>query len=170
MATDSFHSEKSSYREALVEHIFTAEVMKHFWAKRDALVEIAKPQVDYAGYDLILEANGIIRHVQLKSTHKASRLGQIELPLALRDKPSGCVVIVRFDETTLEIGPFHFFGGLAGEPLPDISAFRVARRKLRNRDGVRTERPAVRCIPLSKFTELGTLDALLTQLFQRRAA
>ena|SRR5947209_3249200 len=155
---DTLHFEQSSYREVLIEHLFTAELMKYSWLEGADFVEIAKPQVDRTGYDLVLEASGIIRHVQLKSTHLTSRLSQIELPIALAAKPGGCAIVVRFHEKTLELGPFHFFGGAPGEPLPDMSRLRVARRKLRNREGIRTERPGIRCVgsPNSKlFPQFG---------------
>jgi hypothetical protein len=36
-----------------------------------------KPQVDDAGYDLVLEANGVVRHVPLKSSHAGSSSGEV---------------------------------------------------------------------------------------------
>ncbi len=47
--------------------LFIGELLKISWASKKCDLEFAKPEVDNAGYDLILEANGIIRHVQLKS-------------------------------------------------------------------------------------------------------
>ena len=41
-------------------------MVKHLWKRGDWRLEILKPQVDDSGYDLVLEANSIIRHVQLK--------------------------------------------------------------------------------------------------------
>ncbi len=59
---------RSSHREALIEHLLVGEIMKHLWhASPPVELEILKPQVDDAGYDLALEARGVLRHLQLKS-------------------------------------------------------------------------------------------------------
>lgn len=162
---DAIHSERSSYREILIEHVFSAELMKLFWHARGSLLEVAKPQVDDGGYDLVMEVNGIIRHVQLKSSHGTSHLRQTTVALSLGRKPSGCVIVVRFAEPTLELGPFHFFGGAPGEPLPDLSGFKVAKRTTPNREGTRPERAAHRCVPLSRFTPVAELRDLAAKLF-----
>lgn len=62
----SEHSLHSSYREMLLEHLFAGEVMRHMWLAGCNRLEILKPQVDDGGYDLVLEANSYVRHVQLK--------------------------------------------------------------------------------------------------------
>src|SRR5580765_8179803 len=84
------HNLYSSYREALLEHLFAGEVMKHLWLRGNVRVEILNPQVDDAGYDLVLEANGVVRHVQLKSSHAGSSTGDVKVSLRLAEKPSGC--------------------------------------------------------------------------------
>jgi hypothetical protein len=45
----------------------------------------------------------------------------------LADKPSGCVVFMWFDRGSLALGPFGFFGGAPGQPLPGLSGMKVGR-------------------------------------------
>ena len=65
----SNHSLYSRYREMLIEHLFAGEVMRDLWLSGVERIEVLKPQVDDGGYDLVLEARGVVRHVQLKTTH-----------------------------------------------------------------------------------------------------
>ncbi len=65
-------------------------------------------------------------------------------------KPSGCVIWVYFDEETLEMGPFLFFGGAAGEPLPSLEGMRVARHSKGNAEGFKAERPEIREVPVGR--------------------
>lgn len=48
------HSQKSSYREMLLEHLFVGELLKLLWLSGIHDIEVLKPQVDDAGYDLNL--------------------------------------------------------------------------------------------------------------------
>src|SRR6059036_2080203 len=89
--TTSDHSLFSSYREMLLEHLFAGEVMRHVWLSGVKRLEILKPQVDDGGYDLVLEAGDIVRHVQLKATFRGSKVGRFSVNVALSRKPSGCV-------------------------------------------------------------------------------
>lgn len=66
------HSLHSSYREKLIEHLLVGELLKFSWQSEDFSLEVSKPEVDNAGYDLIAEANGVIRHIQLKATFVGS--------------------------------------------------------------------------------------------------
>jgi hypothetical protein len=65
------HSLHSSQREALLEHLFSGEVMRQLWLLGIFNLEVLKPEVDYSGYDLVFETGPIVRHVQLKSTQQA---------------------------------------------------------------------------------------------------
>ena len=62
------HFENSSYREKLIEHLFVSELLKLSWLHHECSLEVAKPEVDNAGYDLIVEAHGVVRHIQLKTS------------------------------------------------------------------------------------------------------
>jgi hypothetical protein len=161
----SVHSTRSSHREALLEHLFAGDVMKHLWQRGDWRLEILKPQVDDSGYDLVLEANAIIRHVQLKASFRGSTVRETSINTALAAKPSGCVVFLWFDKDTLDLGPFAFFGAAPGSPLPDISGLKTARHTRGNALGVKNERANIRTIPLSKFEKVDAIDQLVTRLF-----
>ena len=64
---------KSSYREKLIEHLFIGEILKLSWASDQCSIEVSKPEVDNQGYDLIIENNSFLRHVQLKTSAIGSR-------------------------------------------------------------------------------------------------
>lgn len=145
------HNVYSSYREVLLEHLFSGEVMKHLWLRGNIRIETLKPQVDDTGYDLVLEANGVVRHVQLKSSHAGSSTSDVRVNLHLAKKPSGCVVWLWFDPKTLQLGPYLFFGGPPGHPLPNIADLKVAKHAKGNAQGIKLERPNVRVIPKSRF-------------------
>jgi hypothetical protein len=165
MSQADAHCTRSSHREALLEHLFAGEVMKHLWRRGDWRLKILKPQVDDSGYDLVLEANAIIRHVQLKASFRGSTVRETSINTALAAKPSGCVVFLWFDKDSLDLGPFAFFGAAPARPLPNISALKVARHTKANALGVKSERANIRTIPLSKFERVDAIDQLVTRLF-----
>jgi hypothetical protein len=72
--------------------------MKHLWRRGDWRLEVLKPQVDDGGYDLVLDANAIVRHVQLKSSFRGSTVDKVNVNVLLAAKPSGCVVFMWFDQ------------------------------------------------------------------------
>jgi hypothetical protein len=53
MTENNVHSTRSSHREALLEHLFAGEVMKHLWQRGDWRLEVLKPQVDDSGCDVM---------------------------------------------------------------------------------------------------------------------
>jgi hypothetical protein len=158
-------TQNSSYREILIEHLFVGEIMRLLWLRGITRFEVLKPQVDDSGYDLVLEANGIVRHVQLKSSFRKASTAQAKASLHLHSKPSACVVWIHFDPDTLELGPFLWFGGEPGEPISDLSGMTVAKHTRGNAKGVKQERPNQRMIKRSLFEPIDALDALVTKLF-----
>jgi hypothetical protein len=159
------HSLYSSYREALLEHLFAGEVMRYLWLRGIHRMEVLKPQVDDGGYDLVLEANGVTRHVQLKASHHSSTTARVGVNLRLSEKPSGCVVWMRFDPNTLELGPFLWFGAPPGERLPDLSGFAIGKHTKANAEGIKLERPNVRVVQRHKFEEVESVADLVERLF-----
>lgn len=163
--TTTQHYEHSSYREKLIEHLFVGELLKHSWLKDGCSLEVAKPEVDNAGYDIIAEAHGIVRHIQLKTSVIGGSTASQKVHVKLSDKPSGCVLWIYFDEKTLLLGPFLYFGAEPGEPLPSLSGFSVAKHTKGNKDGVKAERPAIRVIPKRQFQVLASVEGVYKQLF-----
>ena len=148
------HFENSSYREKLIEHLFVSELLKLSWLHHDCSLEVAKPEVDNAGYDLIAEANGVVRHIQLKTSVSTGSTANQKVHLRLAGKPSGCVLWIYFDDKTLQLGPFRFFGDVAGNPLPGLAEFKIGKHTKGNKDGVKGERQNIRVIPKGRFKVL----------------
>lgn len=163
--TSSEHNLHSSYREALLEHLFAGEVMRYLWLGGIHRIEVLRPQVDDGGYDLVLEANGVTRHVQLKSSHRGSSTAQVNVNLRLCEKPSGCIVWMQFDPETLKLGPFYWFGGEPNQQLPDVTGFHTARHTKGNAEGVKAERPNVKVVPRARFRRIDDLATLVHALF-----
>lgn len=139
--------------------------MRCLWLSGVHRMEVLKPQVDDGGYDLLMEANGIVRHIQLKASHGFSSTARVSVNLRLLEKPSGCVVWVIFDPATLALGPFLWFGGSPGERFPDVRDLKVARHTKGNAQGVKHERPNMRVIPKGRFEIVKTVPDLLLRLF-----
>ena len=61
------HTLHSTFREAVLEHLLLGELLSHFWLA-GTHAEVRKPKVDDAGYDVLIGANGIVRHIQCKTS------------------------------------------------------------------------------------------------------
>jgi hypothetical protein len=85
--------------------------------------------------------------------------------LALGAKPSGCVIWIRVNADTLDMGPYFWFGGGPGAVLASIEQYPSPLRPTRNKDGVRPLRKNHRNVPGSEFTPLKTIDEVLAVLF-----
>lgn len=161
----SKHSEHSSFREKLIEHLFISEMLKLSWLKDDCQLEVMKPEVDNAGCDVVLEDNNIIRHIQLKASKFGAKTPSQKVNVRLANKPSGCIVWIEFDEHTLELCSFYFFGSEAGKPLTGLENARVAKHTKGNAEGVKAERPNIRKINKGQFTKYDSIEALYDILF-----
>jgi len=149
----------------LLEHLFAGEVMRHVWFSPVKRLEFLKPQVDDGGYDLVLETTSIVRHIQLKATFRGSTVRRFNVNAGLAAKPSGCVVCLLFDDKTLNLGPFYWFGGAPNEPLPDLTAFPIAKHTKGNAQGIKNLRPNLRVVPLSAFVSVPTIRQLAVKFF-----
>ena len=134
----SQHSHHSSFREKLIEHLLIGELLMYSWRHGDCSLEISRPEVDRAGYDLVAEHGRCLRHIQLKGARKGATTAKQKVHLALAEKPSGCVVWAFLDDESLRLGPFLFFGG---------------------------RRPNLRDVPKRHFRRLDTIEELWLTLF-----
>lgn len=159
------HYLKSSFREKLIEHLFIGELLKLSWSRAEYSLEISKPEVDASGYDIIAESNGYIRHIQLKGSYTGASTSTQKVHTALYNKPSGCVIWIIFNPESLNLGPFLFFGNNAGEPLPDLSNFRIAKHTKGDAQGIKAERPNIRVLNKGHFRRYSTINELYNTLF-----
>ena len=159
---DTLHS---SRREKLIEHAFVGEILRNLWRAGIYEVDVLRAETDASGYDIVLEVGSITRHIQLKSSAITSSTSTQKVNLALGNKPSGCALWLLFNASTLELGPFLWFGGLPGEPFPDITGFRVAKHTKGNSEGVKAERKNIRVIPKGKFAKVDSMSGVIEMLF-----
>jgi hypothetical protein len=66
---------------------------------------------------------------------------------------------------SLALGPFLWFGGLPGTPLPDIMSFPVAKHTKGNAQGVKAERPNIRVLKRAVFEQVASIPELVRRLF-----
>ena len=159
---------KSTFYEQLVEHVFISEVLQEAWYYYGKTVEVLRSEVDASGYDVVLECNEVLRHVQLKTSRRESKTARQKVNIGLAAKPSGCIVwIVRSEDTESCRASlsYLFFGGASGTPLPSLDGFKVATHTKGNAEGVKKERAAIRVIPKAKFTPIATTRELVAVLF-----
>lgn len=154
----------SSGLEKVLEHRFVAELATSLWIEGCRDVELLRSEVDAHGYDLVIEAKGTMRHIQLKSMVAGGKKQHVTVNTRLASKPSGCVVWFDYDPHTLELGPFRWFGGVPGAGLPDTGDI-VARHSKANALGQKSERSGHRVIRKSKFQHVNTVGALVQLLF-----
>ena len=160
----SLDSTQSVYRENLLEHLLIGELLKHAWLRRGAELEVSFTAVDRSGHDIILDANGITRHVQLKSSGTDARTSSQAIHVHLAQKPSGCVIWTKFSRQ-LELDHFLFFGNAPGERLSNLDGFKTAKHTKGDSQGIKKERPNLRVVPRSSFKRIDDISTLYELLF-----
>jgi hypothetical protein len=161
---DTSHFLQSSFREKLLEHVFVGELLQCLWCANRRDIEVLRAETDASGYDLVLECNGVLRHVQFKSSHRDASTRGVTVHVNLAKKPSGCVVWIVFDSGTLELGPFLWFGAPPGQPLPPLGD-RIARHTKGDSTGRKAPRPNLRVVGRNQFKELPSIDDVAIELF-----
>ena len=161
---DPAHFLESGLREKVVEHLFVGDLLRCLWCQGSRDIEVLRAEVDRAGYDLVLESNGILRHVQLKASHRSAKTSKVSININLAHKPSGCIIWIWFDPGSMDLGPFLWFGGQPGEPLPPLGD-RVGKHTKGDRTGLKAERPNIRLVGKGKFSSLSTMNDVTKSLF-----
>jgi hypothetical protein len=142
--------------------------LRHLWQRGVYQVEVLKSQVDDSGYDLILECNHIVRHIQLKASFVGATTSRITANIKLGQKPSGCILWLIFHPDTLDLHEFLWFGNGAGQPLPDITDFPIATHTKANAAGQKANRPNIRIVDKRRFERLDTIEQVALYLFGAR--
>ncbi len=150
--------------ESILEHRFLADCGAMLWSKGVYDFEVLHAESDNSGYDLVIEANSIVRHIQLKSMVAGGTRARINVHRSLQSKPSACVIWIIYDLDDLRVQQYLWFGDEAGKPLPDIGD-RVVRHSRANADGLKGVRPALRNIPKGRFHPIGSMKELAEKLF-----
>jgi hypothetical protein len=156
------HTENSSFREKLIEHLFVGELLKLSWLHHACSLEIAKPEVDNSGYDLIAAVKGLVRHIQLKTSIMGGKTAFQKVHTKLAEKPRGCVVWIYFNEETLHLGPFFYFR----VDTASLGGCKIAKHTKGNKDGVKVERQNLRVVPKRSFTKFESIEDIYAQLFK----
>jgi hypothetical protein len=160
----SAHSFDSSLREQALGHIFLGQLLAFMWRTGGRDIEVLKSEVDRGGYDVVLESNGIIRHIQLKSSFRGSKVREVDVSTKLLRKPGGCILWLEFDRKNLAIDRYYWFGGKAGTALPDLGP-RVARHSKGNSEGEKNDRPIHRVLTRGRFEALANISEVVEKLF-----
>lgn len=159
---------RSNFYEQLVEHVFISEVLQEVWFGFGMTVEVLRSEVDSSGYDIVFECNGVLRHIQLKTSKEDAKRQTQNVNIALATKPSGCIVwLVRNEDlTTRRVQlSYLFFGDVAGQPLPPLDEFRVGKHSKGDSTGEKKERSSIRLVPKSRFERIETTRELVERLF-----
>ncbi len=159
----------SSYRERVLEHAFVGDVLRELWLRGLFQVEVLRAEVDGAGYDIVLESQSVVRHIQLKAARTGGRRISVGVNVKLTAKPSGCVIWFYFSPDTLSLGPFLWLGNQPGAPLllSDLGV-KLGRHTKADATGHKADRPGIREVPRSKFTKVKTVPELVARLFDMR--
>ncbi len=168
MTADNPSADHSSLRESILEHAFLGALGRELWARGHYSVEVLRPDVDRAGYDVVVTVDDHTRYIQLKSLSVGATTREWSVSKLLSRKPGGCVIILCVDRQTLDIEEFLFLGGTPGKRLPDISGAKQAKRVTFDSTGARPVRKNHRKVPKTRFEPVPDMHALVDRLFGPR--
>ena len=160
------HTRHASLRASIIDHLFLGELLRCLWAHGFRGIELLRAEVDAAGYDILIECNGIARHIQLKSSYSGAKTDRVPVNAALAAKASGCVVWIKFDPDTMRLGPYLWLGDAPGKPV--ALGDRLGRHS-RGPIGAKRVRPNIRIVHRSSFSVLDCMEDLAIRLFGSEA-
>ena len=164
---ETAHFLDSGLREKVIEHLFIGDLLRCLWCQGVRDIEVLRAEVDRAGYDLVLEAGGVMRHVQFKASYRGAKTARVGIHTDLARKPGGCVIWIWFDPETMELGPFLWFGGKPGAPLPPLGE-RMGKHTRGDSAGAKATRPNIRIVGKGEFSTLPSMHDVAQTLFGRK--
>ena len=109
----------STQRERLLEHRLVSDLAE-LMLRRGMEMDVLRGEFDGHGHDVVFQAAGVIRHVQLKAMVLGGKRSNVSINVRLRAQPSGCVVWMTYEPATLKVVEYRWFGGEPGEPVPEL--------------------------------------------------
>ena len=158
----------SNFIEQMVEHEFISRVIQYVWFTEQDKIEILRSEIDDYGYDIVLEYQGIMRHIQLKTSIKGGSTRTQKLNLALTQKVGGCIIWIEREECPDSQQfkfEYLFYGSKANEQFVIDHDLKVAKSTKANAEGFKSERKNIRVVPKSKFTKVSDMRHLMHLLF-----
>lgn len=165
MTSTSPHTTYSKLRESITTHAFLAAIGTEIWRRGHFDAEILRAEFDAGGHDLVISANRVTRHIQLKAINLGGKRASWGASQRLADQPSGCVVLLHIDGGNLEIRQYGLFAGPPGHPLPNISGYRETRHTKGDSKGRKAVRKDRWEVPKSKFEIFEDVAGLYDGLF-----
>ena len=153
----------SGAREKILEHRLVSDLAE-LMMRRGVAMDVMRGEFDAHGHDVVFEAAGVLRHVQLKAMVAGGKRRDVNVNVRLRSRPSGCIAWMVYDPATLKVVEYRWFGGEPGEPLPNIGGT-VARHSKGNALGEKAFRTGHRLLGKAKFEVLADLGSLADRLF-----
>jgi len=153
----------SGVREKVLEHRLISDLAE-LMMRRGVQIDVMRGEFDAHGHDVVFEAAGVLRHVQLKAMVAGGKRRDVNVNVRLRSRSSGCIAWMVYDPATLKVIEYRWFGGEPGEPLPDIGGT-VARHSKGNALGEKALRTGHRLLGKTKFETLADLGMLADRLF-----
>src|SRR3546814_10658207 len=85
----SRRSQHSTLREKVVEHLFLAELSKEMLLRAKTPFEVLRSEFDGHGYNIVVEAKGVLRHIQSKHSLPNPKFPGRKVNVALTNKRVG---------------------------------------------------------------------------------
>jgi hypothetical protein len=160
---DPWGPHASVLREKVFEHLFLGDLTRTL-LKSGRRCEVMRAEFDGSGFDVALEGEGVLRHVQLKAMRADGKRAHVDIHMALAAKPSGCVVWMLIDPATFETKAYRWFGDEPGRPLPALGDKAVRHTKADSL-GVKAERADLRQLGRGRFETVPDMEGLIERLF-----
>lgn len=155
----NLQTEGSRLVERMLEYQFLAGLTAEL-LRRGMRFEVLRGDFDHDGHDVVVEAGGVMRHIQLKGMKDDGKSVRVPVNLRLRDKPAGCVIWMSYDPRSLSITGWRWFGCHHGGKLPDPGD-----RVGQHTRGKKAFRPHIRVLPARRFQRVPDIAALADLLF-----
>lgn len=153
--------------ELMLENVFLSELLQEMWFARGQVVDVLHSPVDAYGYDIVLQCDGVTRHVQLKTKWLKATTARYKLSTLLYNQPAACVVVLEW-----ELPPgasrvaltYRWFGGGPHEAIPSLGD-KLAKHTKGDSQGVKKAKPLHREVALGKFSKVSSMADVAALLF-----
>ena len=152
--------------ELLIETTFLSELLQGVWFRRHQAVDVMHSTVDAFGYDVVLQCDDVVRHVQLKAKKRSSRTSRYanRTPSCASDRPvAWCALGSRGRREPHELD-FLWYGSGPRDPLPELLGV-VSKHSHGNSQGVKWVRASMRDVELKDFDVVSDTAELCDRLF-----